>query len=120
MEQSEFFVVRPTVEGQALMPDLCEQGEPVLWQVRPLALRRIWQLRRLCWQGETFCLERYVLRLCADSVCFPDLQDAALQARYDVCGAEMLLETMLPSEGYERLVEMVRLANGYPDNRFGA
>ncbi|EMZ0088069.1 phage portal protein [Clostridioides difficile] len=55
----------------------------------------------------------YTLKLCVETVVFPDLHDAELQNSYGVMGAEELLTTMLTPGEYTDLSSEVGEVNGF-------
>lgn len=58
----------------------------------------------------------YTLKLCVETVVFPDLHDAELQNSYGVMGAEELLTTMLTPGEYTDLSSEVGEVNGFDRN----
>ncbi|MBH7858732.1 phage portal protein [Clostridioides difficile] len=55
----------------------------------------------------------YTLKLCVETIVFPDLHDAELQNSYGVMGAEELLTTMLTPGEYTDLSSEVGEVNGF-------
>ncbi|HBF1793951.1 TPA: phage portal protein [Clostridioides difficile] len=55
----------------------------------------------------------YTLKLCVETVVFPDLHDTELQNSYGVMGAEELLTTMLTPGEYTDLSSEVGEVNGF-------
>jgi len=55
----------------------------------------------------------YLSRLGARCTVYPDLNDAELQASYNVMGAEKLLRTMLTPGEYTNYLKMIQEINGF-------
>ena len=87
---------------------LGENGAESLWHIRPMSQRENEEIWRRC--GED--VKRYEGMVLAESVCFPDLKDAALQNSYGVVGAERLLARLLLPGEYDRLRMAVEEING--------
>lgn len=98
-----------------------EDGQPILWELRALTehenaiikdssmIHTIKKGRRLSNMDTT----RYLRRLCAASVVFPDLDNAELQASYNVVGSDRLMEEMLLPGEYAELMQTVNRINGF-------
>ncbi len=71
-----------------------EAGQPQLWELAPLCAADV---QRLLAEpgGETGKPGRLLLQLLAESVVWPDLQEAELQDSWGALGAEQLLLRML-------------------------
>ena len=78
------------------------------WKIRPMSQRENEEIWRKC-GGDA---ERYEREFLAESVCFPNLKDAALQNSYHAVGAERLLERLLLAGEYDCLRQAVEKING--------
>ena len=63
--------------------------------------------------ADTIDTDRYLLRLAAACVLFPDLENASLQRSWGVMGADALLRKMLSPGEFARLLEQVQIACGF-------
>lgn len=110
-----------------------EDGDPVLWKIRPISTRENEAIRADCVVEEVdrstgrvksrFDIAKYTSRLLAASVEEPNLYDKALQDSYGVMTPEELLLELLdnPAE-YRRFADLVQRFNGFDvplDERVG-
>lgn len=111
MEQECFYKEnrRARTEQEILLTErMSEVGEETLWRIRPMSQRENEEIWRRSGGDES----RYEREIMAESVCFPDLKNAALQDSYGVAGAARLLERLLLAGEYERLRQAVEEING--------
>ena len=105
-----------------------EDGKPIEWELKAIDSDRDRQLRKNSairvpvigktgkatgqYTSETD-FKTYTLKLCVETIVFPDLHDAELQNSYGVMGAEELLTTMLTPGEYTDLSSEVGEVNGF-------
>ena len=95
-----------------------EEGNPLMWELKPVSAAEDEALRlSSVKRGEKGSFELdtslYAAKLAAETVVFPDLNDAKLQDSYGVMGSERLLKEMLKAGEYQRLLKEVRRINGF-------
>ena len=73
-----------------------ENGEPLLWEIRPISAEEDLGLRQSVETGSGMDYRRYLLKLAAFSTVTPDLKSEELQDAYSAYGEEELLSRMLP------------------------
>ncbi|HBG0293657.1 TPA: phage portal protein [Clostridioides difficile] len=104
------------------------EGKPIAWELKAIDSDRDRQLRKNSairvpvigkkgkatgqYTSETD-FNAYTLKLCVETIVFPDLHDAELQNSYGVMGAEELLTTMLTPGEYTDLSSEVGEVNGF-------
>lgn len=109
-----------------------EDGKPIEWELKAIDSDRDRQLRKDStirvpvlnkkgkatgqYTSETD-FNAYVLKLCVESILFPDLYNVELQNSYGVMGEKELLTTMLTPGEYTDLSEEIMDINGF-DNSF--
>ena len=104
---------RPEVSIVVSERFLDDDGQPVAWQLQPVTaedMQRLFAAGR----GDGVAGGGMLLRLLAQAVVYPDLQDAALQDSYGVMGAEELLLRMLSPGEYRVLLEAFERQNLRP------
>ena len=101
-----------------------ENGEPVLWEIRPVTsaeddeLRRA-SIRRVSGPGRKgqytneMDMNIYLGKLGAAATVYPPLTDASLQQSYQVNGAENLLKAMLTAGEYMNYLTRVQEVSGF-------
>ncbi len=101
-----------------------ENGEPVLWEIRPVTsaeddeLRRA-SIRRVSVPGRKgqytneMDMNIYLGKLGAAATVYPPLTDASLQQSYQVNGAENLLKAMLTAGEYMNYLTRVQEVSGF-------
>ena len=103
-----------------------ENGKPIEWELRAITEDENSKIRNACthttkFKGQStteFDKNRYLAKLCAASVVFPDLKDAELQKSYGVVGdGEVLMAMLLPGE-FETLAEIAQDMNGFNLEQF--
>lgn len=100
-----------------------ENGEPVLWKIRPVPTKENEAIRDDCVIEDRAAgryrldISRYTAKLLAASVIEPNLYDKSLQDSYGVMTPEALIQELLddPSE-YRRFAEFVREFNGFNES----
>ncbi|HEK4968251.1 TPA: phage portal protein [Clostridioides difficile] len=105
-----------------------EDGKAIEWELKAIDSDRDRQLRKdsairvpvLNKKGKSTGqytsetdFNTYTLKLCVETIVFPDLHDAELQNSYGVMGAEELLTTMLTPGEYTDLSSEVGEVNGF-------
>ena len=102
---------RENVKYAASKGFLDENGKPVEWEIRPVTSRENEALREECMveapsrgrrrRGSQYRVDtvRYLAKLMAASVVFPDLQNAELQDSYGVKTPEDLVKELLDNPG---------------------
>ena len=102
-----------------------ETGEPLMWEIKPLTTKENEEIRDDCLTqrqtpngGFEMCLDprKYLARITAACVVFPDLLNAELQDSYGVKTPEALLQEMIddPDE-YSTFTDYVYHYNGFED-----
>lgn len=87
-----------------------ENGKPLLWEVRPLTTKEDNALREDCTVDvqvtgkpgmfrPKFNANRYLAKMVAACVVYPNLNDKELQDSYGVMGAEQLIQEMIDDPG---------------------
>ena len=92
-------------------------GEPVLWEIKAITPKLDEQLRNASLKQTVNGLEvdtdKYLGKLMASCIVFPDLDDSDLQDSYGVFGADNLLKVMLTAGEYANLLEQIEAINGF-------
>ena len=97
---------------------------PMEWELRALTSEEDEALRKDCTRNVPVPMKKnqyapplattkYIGRLAAACVVFPDLNDSALQDSYHAMGAESLLKAMLLPGEYADLITEVQSINGF-------
>ncbi|MBS4959613.1 MAG: phage portal protein [Clostridiales bacterium] len=92
-----------------------ENGEPLLWEIRPISAEEDLGLRQSVETGSGMDYRRYLLKLAAFSTVTPDLKSEELQDAYSAYGEEELLSRMLLPGELARLIEQVEDINGFTE-----
>lgn len=102
-----------------------ENGNPVLWEFRPIPSREVSQIREECVinvpiKGKPGAFRRevngslFTHKLACKACVFPDLRNAALQDSYGVTTPEELLYALVDDAGeYTDLLAFVQKMNGF-------
>lgn len=98
-----------------------DDDKPLEWELRSLTEAENAKIKEECTNYSTdkrrrvaaFDGGRYTKRLTAESVVYPDLRDAELQASYGVANEIALLNTMLISGEFATLQEAVQQINKF-------
>lgn len=102
-----------------------ENGEPLLWEIRPITTKEDEKLRDECTRevpipGKPnmyrykFDATEYMRKLAVASIVFPNLYDAELQDSYGVKTPEDLLKEMIDDPGeYNELLLFIQNFNGF-------
>lgn len=102
-----------------------EKGEPLLWEIRHIPTKEDEKIRDACtvevpvtgkpgMYRPKVNSSKYISKLLAESVVFPDLCDAALQDSYGVKTPEDLILEMLDDTGeYMAFTAFVQKFNGF-------
>ncbi len=97
-----------------------ENGEPLLWTIRPISSREVENIREECMnvdmaKGKTrFDSRKFTSRLLCAAIAEPNLNNAELQESYGVMDAENLLYEMVddPAE-FTALLNFVQNYSGF-------
>lgn len=87
-----------------------ENGEPLLWEIRPMTTKEDAAIREECTKEvqvtgkpglfrPKFDGNRYLAKMAASCIVYPNLNDKELQDSYSVMGAEKLLLEMIDDPG---------------------
>ncbi|MFD2703818.1 phage portal protein [Paenibacillus shunpengii] len=98
-----------------------KEGKPVLWKLRAISEELNGELRKECTRkvkqkgGVVTEIDQnlYIQKLAVETVVFPNLKDAQLQANHNVLGAEKLLGKLLLPGEFSKLIEEVNQINGF-------
>ncbi len=98
---------------------LDENGEPLLWTIRPISSREVENIREECMNVDMaggkakFDSRKFTSRLLCAAIAEPNLNNAELQKSYGVMGAEDLLYEMIddPAE-FTALLNFVQNYSG--------
>ena len=113
----------PPHEESLVLSDrfLGPDGQPVASRLSGISEEESAALRQSCRRRSQDGLEpsldreRYLRKLAAACVRFPDLRDAALQQSWGVLGEEALLGKMLTAGEFARLLEAAQRVCGFSD-----
>lgn len=89
-----------------------EEGKPLAWELKALSPKRWAQITTGTWRvdengAQADNLVGTQFQLIAEVVKFPNLRDVELQDSYHVQGVESLLDVMLTSGEFQRLMKKV-------------
>ena len=102
-----------------------ENGEPLLWEIRPIKTKEDEKLRDECTREVPIPgkpnmyrykldVTEYMTKLAVASIVFPNLYDAELQDSYGVKTPEDLLKEMIDDPGeYNELLLFIQNFNGF-------
>lgn len=101
-----------------------DESGPVKWRLRPITTDQDEMIRKSCTKkvpvpGKKGMMTnetdhaKYIGKLAAACVVYPNLNDAELQNSYNVMGDDVLLKTMLLPGEYADLIKKVEEVNGY-------
>lgn len=101
-------------------------GNPVPFELRAVSEKEDSDIKAACTiksifkgrQTTSFNNQKYLNKLIAASVVFPDLKDAELQASYGVTSDDELLQAMLISGEHANLLQAVNEINGFDAEAF--
>lgn len=93
-----------------------ENGKVVPWVIRPVSAEEDDLIRKQCTKRvpvvgkknqftQDFDANKYLAKLAAAAVVYPDLNNAELQNSYKALGAEQLVKTMLYKDEFDKLSE---------------
>lgn len=110
----------------AATQSLCdERGKPLLWEVKPLTTREDAAVRDECTievqvtgkpglYRQKLNVNRYLARMAAACVVYPNLNDKELQDSYGVMGAEQLLPELIDNPGeYDMFLQKIQAYQGF-------
>ena len=103
-----------------------ENGKPLLWEVRPLTTKEDNALREDCTVDvqvtgkpgmfrPKFNANRYLAKMAAACVVYPNLNDVSLQNAYGAMSGDVLLKTMLKPGEYAAYLRKVQEFNGFSE-----
>ncbi len=102
-----------------------DSGKPLEWEIRPLTTREDNGLRDDCTVDvqvtgkpgvyrPKFNANRYLAKMAAACVVYPNLNDKELQDSYGVMGAEQLIQEMLDDPGeYNEFMSRIQAFHGF-------
>lgn len=102
-----------------------EKGEPLVWEIRPLTTKEDSALRDECTMDvqvkgkpgmyrPKFYGNRYLAKMAAACVIYPNLNDKELQDSYGVMGAEQLIQEMIDDPGeYNEFMSRIQAYHGF-------
>ena len=105
-----------------------ENGDPLLWEIRPLTTREDNALRDACTVDvqvtgkpgmfrPKFHANQYLARMAAACVVYPNLNSKELQDSYGVMGAEQLIQEMIDDPGeYDTFMSQLQEYHGFDQN----
>ena len=117
--------IKPNAFFPASTAFLDDEGNPVLWEIRPIDTKEDEQIREACSvevqvTGKPGLFRNkvdtslYMAQLCAAAVVFPDLRSTELMESYGVISPADLLKEMLSAPGeYNSLVMFIQEYNGF-------
>ena len=111
--------VLPEVREAVISERFLEDGEPVRFRLRALSEGENIRLKKSCRQKSPdrpdgiLDRDKYLLKLAAAAVEYPDLKDASLQQSWGVRGEEELLSKMLTAGEFAALLAEVKAVCGF-------
>ena len=102
-----------------------EKGEPLVWEVRPLNTKEDAAIRDACtidvpvtgkpnMTKPKFLSDKYLAKVAAACVVYPNLNDKELQDSYGVMGAEQLITEMIDEPGeFNEFMNQVQAYQGF-------
>lgn len=101
-----------------------ENGEPIEWEFAAVSAETDEHIRKSCMvktpvtgkknmYKQEIDREKYIAKIAAQTVVYPDLNDVSLQDSYGVKDAVSLLKKMLIAGEYTALMSVVNEVNGY-------
>ncbi len=98
------------------------EGNVIKWEIRPVSTKEEEALREECTdytEGRyKLNVNKYIGRMIAEAVVYPNLYDAKLQDSYGVKSPEALVKEILDKPGdYSRLAGFVQKLNGFKSLR---
>lgn len=104
-----------------------ENGEPLLWEIRPLSTKEDAGIRDECTVDvqvtgkpgvfrPKFSGNKYLAKVAARCVVYPNLNDKELQDSYGAMGADQLIQEMIDDPGeYNSFMNKIQEYNGYAE-----
>ena len=89
-----------------------QDGKAIEWSLHPVTCQKEKEIKKRCTKGNTFDQISYTEQLTAETVAEPNIADAALQDSYHVMGKTALLEAMLTSGEFNKLMLKALDVNG--------
>ncbi len=95
-----------------------KEGKPINWVIRPITADEDEAIRKQCTTNkpiagkknqyrQDFDANKYLTKLAATAVVYPDLNDVELQNSYGAMGAEQLIKKMLYRDEFDFLTEQL-------------
>ncbi len=116
---------RPNIKFVATKDLVDENGQPLEWELKPLTTKQNQKIRESCTtevqvpgKKNLFIpkvdTNKYLAKLVAEAVVYPDLYNKELQDSYGVMSPEELLQEMVDNAGeYNSLVEFIQKVSGF-------
>lgn len=104
-----------------------EKGMPLMWEVRPITTKEDNRMRDECTievpvtgkpglYRPKLNSEKYLAKMAASCIVYPNLDDKELQDSYGVMGAEQLVMEMLDNPGeFNTFMNRIQEYNGFTD-----
>lgn len=120
-------IVKENVMYPATESLLDENGEALLWEIRPLTIKELEQMRIDCTKkvpvgkGNEYRVEedeiKLITKVMCKSIVSPNLNNKELQDSYGVMSAEELLKEIIDSPAdYDKLLGFIDRLNGLSGN----
>lgn len=98
------------------------EGNTVKWEIKPVTTKEEEAIREECTDygegGYRLNVSKYIGKMIAEAVVYPNLYDAKLQDSYGVRSPEALVKEILDKPGdYSRLAKFVQELNGFKSLR---
>ena len=118
-------VVKPNLKIAASRSLVDEKGAPLIWEIRSLTTKEDNTLRDECTMDipvtgkpgafrPKFYSNRYLAKVAAACVVYPNLNDKELQDSYGVMGSDKLIQEMLDDPGeYNEFMNRIQAHNGF-------
>lgn len=120
-------IVKDNMKFPATKSLVDENGEPLLWEIRALTTKEDAAIRDECTVDvpvtgkpgiyrPRFNGNKYLAKMAAKCVVFPNLNDKELQDSYGVMGAEQLVMEMIDNPGeYNEFMNRVQAFHGFSE-----
>ncbi len=93
---------------------LDEDGKIIKWQIKTINTLADEEIRNTCYKAnEDFDYNKYLGKLTANSIVYPNLKNAELQDSYSVKSDDELVKAMLLAGEYANLVSIIQKLNGF-------
>lgn len=96
---------------------LDDYEKPIKWKLQTITTTIDEEIRKICYkQNDEFDYNKYLGKLSARCVLFPNLKSANLQDNYNTKSDDDLLKAMLLPGEYSNLISIVQNINGFDEN----